>query len=260
MFSNSMLKRTYVVIGASRGLGASMVGKCLEQGLNVIGIGRAEEINIEPIDEWKRSGRFEYIQMDIGDKECKDELRGIIGTFHNSPLCVIFNAAVTESDVGIDGNINYDLFYKTNRTGINGLAHTLEAFEKLLTLHRGILVGISSISAWIPPTGGRKIAYPASKAYMDMALRSLRLLWDKRVHVMTVHLGHISKASDSWWIPGYDAVAGKIIKATLRRHPPDYICMSSIYCIIYRIMRMFPDRVISIAGKIGNRLLNRIFA
>ena len=258
MVLNSMLKRTYLVIGASRGLGASIISKCLEHGLNVVGVGRTEEINIKSIAEWRRRGRFKYIQMDIGDKDCKDKLRGIISSSNDSPLCVIFNAAVTESDVGIDGNINFDVFYKTNYTGINGLAHTLEAFENHLTLHGGILVGISSISAWIPPTGGSKIAYPASKAYMDMALRSLRLLWDKRVHVMTVHLGHISRDSNSWFIPGYNAVAQKIVKATLRKHPPENICMSTIYCITYSIIRMMPDRVVSIAVKIVNSLLNRI--
>lgn len=253
----SAFNRVYVVIGASRGLGASIVNICLEHGFNVVGIGRTEEKNIKLISEWNKSGRFKYIQLDIGNRNCKDKLKGVIDMYNNIPFCIVFNAAVTESDVETNGIINFDILYRTNYTGIDGFAHTLEVFGVHLVLHGGFLVGISSLSALVPPIDGGKIAYPASKAYLDMALRSLRLLWGKRVHVMNIHLGHINEEG-SWFIPRYNVIAQKIVKATLRSHPPKSICEPPIYCIAYGIMKMIPDRVISNTVKLIRSLLSRI--
>ena len=257
MNSGSARKGVYIVVGASRGLGASLVSKCLEKGLEVIGTGRTDEGSIQGITEWKRTGRFRYIQADIGEPASVDVMKSVISVCNRSPVCVIFNAAVIEPDVEKNGNLMFDVFKKVNRTGINGFTHVLEAFESYLTSYGGMLVGISSISAWVPPIGGNKVSYPASKAYLDMALRSLRLLWGRRVHVMIVHLGHIG-GSGSWLVPKYDDVAQKIIGSTLSSRPPENICMSTFYCFTYRVMRMLPDRVISSTVGIMKGFLNYI--
>lgn len=234
----------YIIVGASRGLGASLVNSCLKNGLRVVGIGRTSENAINDILTWRQTGRFKYIQADIGESSSVNIMRSIIGMCEDKPVCVIFNAAVIDSDVGNDGKLMFDIFTKVNRTGIDGFVHTLEVFEDYLISCGGMLVGISSISAWLPPSKGNKVAYPASKAYLDMALRSLRLLWHKRVHLMTVHLGHMS-GDGSWFVPRYDRVADKIIKATLLRMPPESICISVLYCIAYGILRRMPDRFVS---------------
>lgn len=234
----------YIIVGASRGLGASLVNSCLNNGLSVVGIGRTAGDAVNNILTWQQTGRFKYIQTDIGEPSSVNIMRSIIGMCEDKPICVVFNAALIDSDVGNDGKLMLDMFTKVNRTGIDGFAHTLEAFENYLTSCGGMLVGISSISAWLPPSKGNKVAYPASKAYLDMALRSLRLLWYKRVHLMTVHLGRMSGAG-SWLVPRYDNVADKIIKATLSCRPPESICMSAVYCIVYGILRRMPDRFVS---------------
>ena len=234
----------YIIVGASRGLGASLVNSCLKNGLRVVGIGRTSENAINDILTWRQTGRFKYIQADIGESSSVNIMRSIIGMCEDKPVCVIFNAAVIDSDVGDDGKLMFDMFTKVNRTGIDGFVHTLEAFEDYLISCGGMLVGISSISAWLPPSKGNKVAYPASKAYLDMALRSLRLLWHKRVYLMTVHLGHMS-VEGSWLIPRYDKMADKIIQATLSCRPPESICMSALYCIVYGILRRMPDRFVS---------------
>jgi NAD(P)-dependent dehydrogenase (short-subunit alcohol dehydrogenase family) len=248
---------TYIIVGASRGLGASLVGKCLEEGLEVIGIGRTHEATIDSIACWRYTGRFKYVQADIAEPSSVDVIKAIIGMCKGNPICVIFNAAVIEPDVDNDGNLKFDVFKNINRTGIDGFTHVLEAFGNHLTSQEGMLVGISSISAWVPPIGGNKIAYPASKAYLDMVLRSLRLLWDKRVHIMTVHLGHIG-GGGSWFVPNYDAVAQKILDSTRCSQPPESICMSTFYCFAYRFLRILPDRIISNAIEAMKGLLNYI--
>ncbi|MEK6682606.1 MAG: SDR family oxidoreductase [Nitrospirota bacterium] len=257
MNSGSARKGVYIVVGASRGLGASLVGRCLEKGLEVIGIGRTDENAVVSIADWRKTGRFKYVRTDIADPSSVNIMKSIAKLYEGNPVCVIFNAAVIEPDVEKNGNLMFDVFKKVNRTGINGFTHVLEAFESYLTSYGGMLVGISSISAWVPPIGGNKVSYPASKAYLDMALRSLRLLWGRRVHVMIVHLGHIG-GSGSWLVPKYDDVAQKIIGSTLSSRPPENICMSTFYCFTYRVMRMLPDRVISSTVGIMKGFLNYI--
>lgn len=247
----------YIIIGASRGLGASLVGKCLENGLEVIGIGRTSEDKIENMEVWQKTKRFRYVRTDIGEPLSVEKMKSIIGMCEGRPVCIIFNAAIIDSDVGSDGAIMFDIFKNVNHVGVNGFGHVLEAFSDYLVSHGGMFIGISSISAWMPPVGGNKIAYPASKAYLDMALRSLRLLWDKKVHVMTVHLGSIG-GSGSFFIPGYNAVAQRLIKAFICGRPPESICISAPYCIAYGIMKNMPDRIISGAIAITRSLANRI--
>lgn len=250
----------YVIVGASRGLGASLVSKCLENGLEVVGIGRTNEDDIKNIVVWNKTGRFRYVQADIGNPECVNVLRAIAEGCGGRPICIIFNAAVIDSDVGLEGSLKFDVLKRVNYTGVDGFCHVLEAFGEYLVSHGGMLVGISSFSAWVPPTRGNKVAYPASKAYLDMALRSLRLLWNKRVHVMTVHLGHLGyNGSGSWFITKYDEVAERVVKATLHRCPPENIYVPTLYSIVYRILRLMPNRVGTNAIEIMKGLLNRIF-
>ena len=252
-----MQDRVYIIVGASRGLGASLVSKCLEKGLRVFGIGRSSEDDIKNRADWKKTGRFSYLQADIGDPACVGIMKSVINMCEGKPACIIFNAAVIESDVGYDRKLNFDIFKRVNRTGIDGFGHVLETFGDYLLLHGSMLVGISSISAWAPPVGGNKVAYPSSKAYLDMMLRSLRLLWNKKVHLMTVHLGHIG-GEGSWFVPTYDSVAEKVVKATLSRRPPESLCMSAIYCAVYSILKFMPDRFVSNAVELVKAMVKRM--
>lgn len=248
-----------MIVGASRGLGGSLVSKCLANGQMVIGIGRTNEYAIKNRTTWNKTGRFRYLQADVGNPKSIDVLKTIAENGNCNPMCVIFNAAVIDSDVGHKGNLKLDIFKKINNTGIDGFSNVLEGFSEHLVSHGGMLVGISSFSAWIPPMRGNKVAYPASKAYLDMALRSLRLLWNKKVHVMTVHLGHLEyEAGTSWFSIPYDNVAEKIIKATLCNRPPENISMPRLYRIAYKILRLMPDRVVSISVGLLNGLMARI--
>lgn len=183
-----------VIIGSSSGLGAALVEKFLsEKKFFVIGIARRRLDQIENGDRWVASGRYRHVEVDITSDECKDILTLLCKEFAAEPICVIFNAARVETDINKDGSFNYGIFSGVNRVGIDGLGNIIGAFEDHFLKHGGILIGISSFSAFMPPVFEPRIAYPASKAYMDMALRCLRVIWDK-VSIVTVHLGHMKNS------------------------------------------------------------------
>lgn len=237
-----------VIIGSSTGLGASLVEEFLNQTTyQIIGVARTNFEKVAYYPKWSTSGRYHHIELDITSSVCSNHLKSLCAKFHE-PICVIFNAARVETDINKDGSINYDVFTSINRVGIDGLGNILAAFEEHFLTYGGILVGISSFSSFVPPFSEPRIAYPASKAYLDMAFRCLRALWDKKVKIITVHLGHIRNPEDKpfprWMIPTYPMVAKKILRSILRRKIAQEINYPILYCIVYKyILRFIPDSI-----------------
>ena len=162
------------------------------------------------------------------------------------PVCVIFNAALVESDVKQDSKIDFEAHHAVNCVQIEGFANTLKIFQDHLLKHGGILVGISSFSAITPPISEPRLAYPASKAYLDMALRSLRIIWKGRVKALTIHLGHLGESHTSffsrWLVASYPETARKIVHTIISDSVPDEINYPFLYCLTYKyILRFIPD-------------------
>jgi CheY-like chemotaxis protein len=51
--------------------------------------------------------------------------------------------------------------------------------------------------------------------------------------------------------------AERVTKATLHAHPPEDICIPVLYSIVYRILKMIPDRVGAGAIELMKSLLDR---
>ena len=182
----------YVVVGSSRGLGSALVEELLKlDRAQVIGISRTGTDKIANYPKWKATGRYEHIEMDVVAADCHLTLNAISSRLPQKPVCIIFNSALVKADINNLRHIDYDVFDSINRVQIDGFGQILRAFEKHLLTHGGMLVGISSFSALFPPVMEPRIAYPASKAYLDMSLRCLRFAWNEKVKVVTVHLGHM---------------------------------------------------------------------
>ena len=240
----------FVIIGSSSGLGAALVNEFIERTpYNVVGIARTAYEKLSESHKWDASGRYRHIEMDITSSSCSGELKSRCRVFPGKPVCVIFNAAFMKPDIKKDGTINFKVFEEINRAGIYGLQNVISAFEGHLLASGGVLVGISSFSSMIPPVADLKAAYPATKAYLDMALRCFRLIWLNKVRVVTVHLGHIRKCdgTDSFFdliTPTYPMVARKITGSLLKKKVPNEINYPLLYNVFYRyVLRFIPDKL-----------------
>jgi NAD(P)-dependent dehydrogenase (short-subunit alcohol dehydrogenase family) len=237
----------YIIIGSSRGLGAAIVDELLKDNRSkVIGISRTPYENIINHTYWQASHRYQHVEMDITQSSSSVILKNISSNLPlKQPVCVIFNAAIVASDIDQDSQINYEQFENINKVGIDGFGNVLKACEQILLDTKGVFVGISSFGAFVPPVFDPRIAYPASKAYLNMALRCLRTTWDK-IDIITINLGHIGGKKtgffSQWISPSYTKTARKIIKIIKAKKIPQTVNYPFIYQIVYGfILGFIPD-------------------
>jgi NAD(P)-dependent dehydrogenase (short-subunit alcohol dehydrogenase family) len=236
-----------IIVGSSRGLGAALVEEFLARSsIKIIGIARTKAEQIRNYDKWISSGRYRHIEMDIASPQCREVLRDISMILSPDPVCIIFNAAHVKKDLNKDQTINFDTFDNVNRVGIDGLGNILYAFEGHLLRHGGLLVGISSFWGSVPPLFLPWVAYPASKAYLNMTLRCLRVAWREHVKVVVVNIGNIETPEKShmpkWFVPSYKMTAKKIVGSVLRRKIPREINYPLWHTLFYKyIMRFVPE-------------------
>ena len=163
---------------------------------------------------------------------------------------VVYNAAIVRSDMTRDGFFVPDIAREVDRVGIDGLRNAVASFQEHLNRWGGIFAGISSFSALMPPVADLRVAYPASKAYLDMALRCLRLPWRGKVKVMTVHLGHFTPEGRNvmFWqaVPTTIMVARKIASELMARSVPDEVNYPLHYALAYKyLLPHLPDSLYS---------------
>jgi NAD(P)-dependent dehydrogenase (short-subunit alcohol dehydrogenase family) len=237
-----------IVVGSSHGLGAALVDELLQTGANpVVGVARTDLGQIPKGQSWTASRRYRHVQADIGQHESVAQLKTLVAGLPSEPLLVIFNAACLEQDVRADRSIDYRVFDDVTRVGVAGFAHLLEAFEERLLTFGGTLVAISSINAFVPSVLDRTIAYPASKAYVHMAMRSLALHWPEKIKTVVIHLGHVGSTRTGGFFklikpPTYAATAKRIINVISHSRIPREVTYPFFYRIAYGIiLRLIPD-------------------
>ncbi len=252
-----------VVVGSSRGLGAALVEEYLRhEHLQIIGIARSALTEIEAGQRWLDTGRYLHLQLDITAIDAHKKVQAVTDEIQPTRICVVFNAAVTETDINVDRQIDYDVLARTNQVGITGLANIIRGVEQHIVSHGGLFVGISSFSAISPGVSNPKIAYPACKAYLDMVLRCLRLHWGERAKVVVVHLGHLGDIKRRF-IPTYKETAAIIVRQTLLSPPPREINIPIYYHIFYNyIFPLLPESICNwlLRSVSGNIRQNREFS
>jgi len=237
----------WMIIGSSRGLGAAFVEEFLNRTSgDILGVARTSPDQIKNHEKWTATGRYRYLQLDIALSQSRQVLQLILQEIAPEPVGVIFNAAHIEKDLNTDQSLNYDAYEQVNRVGITGLGNLLFAFEPHLLTYGGILVGISSLWGSVPPLFLPWMAYPASKAYLNMAFHCLRVAWRKRVDVVLVNIGNIGGGEKSslpaWIVPTYAMAAQKIGRALLRTHVPKAINYPVWHAVIYNyVLRFVPE-------------------
>lgn len=241
--------RHHIVIGSSRGLGAALVKELLKEGTNyVIGVARTGKAGIESEQGRLDEKRYQHVELDITSDNSVEVLKEVCSSLPPVPVCVYYNAAFIVQDIERGLHINVKLAEESNKVQIDGLGHTLKAFEGHLLGYGGVLVGLSSVWSLTPPFSLPWISYPATKAYLDMTMRCLRIFWKNRVYVMTVHLGHLDNLGSSrlprWLSPTYDMTAEKIVRTVSGKKMPRDMYYPPVYRIFYNyLFRIIPERV-----------------
>ncbi len=238
--------KKFIIIGSSRGLGSALVEELLRnESYQVFGIARTRFEKTTHYEKWRNLERYHHIEADITAASSSEVMKSVCSELSNEPIQIIFNAAVVESDVIKNSTIDYDVFDKVNNVGIDGFRNVLKAFEDYLLNYGGVFVGISSFSAFIPPVFDPRIAYPSSKAYLDMSLRCLRSMWDRRyISVVTVHLGHIEVRQTGLLSRSYTKTAEKLVKSLSGKKIPAEINYPKPYTLVYKyILKSVPDSI-----------------
>lgn len=234
-------RRSCLVIGVSRGLGAALTDGLLRlDSTRVVGVSRTALGDIPHASAWTGTARYRHVALDIASAAAPAGLRDAIADLPPTPLLVIHNAAAVKSDLRPDGSVQWDIFEEVNAVGVTGLGHVLRAVEPPLLARGGIFAAISSYSALAPAVADPRIAYPASKAYMDMACRGLRQAWHRRVRVVTVHLGRIGGPGvglvSRLLNPSYAAAADRVVARLTAGRVPEHIDYTLPYALVYRCL------------------------
>lgn len=228
--------KNFIVIGSSRGLGAAIVERLLNEKLNVIGISKTSIEKSANSQRLIHSNNYSHLELDITSLKSEKVLNELALNFSDEPVCIIFNASKNLSDVR-NKNINFVSLSEINRTTINGLTNILRAFENHLLVNGGVFMGISSFEALNPSFKEFKVAYPASKAYMDMMLRSLRVLWGERIKIVTVH---VEEQKDE----NAEHIAKIILDKLFSNKIPDEINYPFVKSFFHKyVYRLIPDIV-----------------
>jgi len=250
----------FIVIGSSRGLGAALVDRLLDKNFKVIGMSRTPPSKIPNYDQWIQTGNFEYYELDIASPDSSHTLEKICNKLPSLPIGIIYNAAVMKTEINKEEPLDLDVFFEVNRVQIDGFGRVLWAFEKHLLKHGGLFAAISSFSAYAPAILDPRIAYPASKAYLDMAMRCLNAHWKGQVRGTTIHLGHLGEKEKSFLVlikASYQNVAQEIIKKLTRSNPPVEINYPFIYCLAYKyFLRFVPHSAYVFIFNMFSRLLD----
>lgn len=184
------MSQTVIIVGASRGIGASLAREYAARGANLGLLARSADA-LEALATELRGGgvRVETAALDVADRDAVAPVLNALMDRLGTIDVVIANAGVLGWRKAGDGNVAEDRrIIETNLLG--AIAVIDAAVARFKAQKQGRVVGISSISAYrgIPGSG----AYSASKAALTNYLDALNLeLSGKGIGVTVVHPGFV---------------------------------------------------------------------
>lgn len=173
-----MNRRTYLVTGASRGLGAVITAHLLAQGHRVYGLSRKADGRIP---ELEASGQetFKHLAVDLSDPVALRESVFPVGIGGDMPVHgLVNNAAVAVDDLVT--NFQHDTLEEMFRVNVFASMELSRGFLRHCLLHqvKGSLVHLSSICAH---TGFKGLSmYAATKGAMEAFSLNLAREWGQR--------------------------------------------------------------------------------
>lgn len=202
---------TLLVTGASRGIGLELCRQYAVIGWSVIATARdpADAAGLQALAKEHRNVRLEA--LDVTDGPGVDRLAAKLA---GTPIDLLINNAGISGGVTKLGELDYAVFEKVMATNYIGAVKMTEAFlEHVAKSELKRIVCISSTMGSIARTVGGVYAYRASKAAMNMAMRSIaRDLAPRGIYVGIISPGLVdtdfTRTQDTPKISVQESVAG----------------------------------------------------
>lgn len=240
------MSQTVVIVGASRGIGASLAREYAARGASLGLLARGTEALEALADELRAGGvQVETASLDVADRDAvAPVLGGLMDRLGKIDL-VIANAGVLGWRKAGDGNVAEDRrIIETNLLG--AIAVIDAAVARFKAQRHGRVVGISSISAYrgIPGSG----AYSASKAALTNYLEALRLeLSGKGIGVTVVHPGFvktdIGPNMDKYPFAAEPEKVAREIVDGVARGKANLIVPGFPWRVVMPVLKLLPDSV-----------------
>jgi NAD(P)-dependent dehydrogenase (short-subunit alcohol dehydrogenase family) len=170
MGSDSELRPTVLIVGASRGLGYSMAEEFLNRSWNVVGTVRGPaRTRLHELSQ-RSPGRIEIENLDITIPEQIAALRSRLA---NRSLDMVFvNAGVTNNPHETIGEVSTEEFIRVMVTNALSPMRAVEALYNLVAEEGTIGVMSSGQGSVSNNTNGLREVYRGSKAALNMFMRS----------------------------------------------------------------------------------------
>lgn len=232
---------TYLVTGASSGIGEGLVRALVARGDRVWGLARRLD-RLSELATVLGPERFGFFRCDVARQDEVDAVKGALDHEGIRPDVVILNAGINPERLGGDFSIRE--FEQVVRVNLLGALTWVDFFLPRFRLAgRGQFVGISSLAAF--RGDGRWVGYCASKAALTRAFEALRGRHAAEgVTFTTIHLGAVVTGmgveSRSFFRLERDEAVRRILRAADRR--VDSITIPRPLRLAVELMRLIPDR------------------
>lgn len=242
------------ITGVSSGIGRETVKLLTSQGHEVWGVARRAEL-LQSLAAELNSSRFFYSKCDVTNKEDIETTIQLMVGKNFLPDAVVLNSAVFPKD--LQGEFHYEAFRQTFNTNVLGALIWVEKFlPKFLERGSGKFVAIASTSAFRPDPASASL--PASKAALAMAIRGLRLRYEKQgVKFTIVYFGPVAtdivpefrdtRGLGKLLVMKPQAAAKKLNKAIFGKKNDYFFPFFSTW--LFRLSLIFPDRLFSAVTK-----------
>lgn len=241
------MTQTALIVGASRGIGASLAHELAARGMTLGLLARnGQQLDALAAELGQQFGtRAETAVLDVNDRDSVQPVMQSLMQRLGQVDIVVANAGVLGWRKAGDGNVAEDRrIIETNLLG--AIAVIDAAVAQFKQQGRGHVVGISSISAYrgIPGSG----AYSASKAALTNYLDALRMeLANKNIAVTVVHPGfvktEIGPNMDKYPFAAEPEKVAKEIADGIARKKKNLIVPRFPWTLVMPAMKLLPDSV-----------------
>lgn len=227
-----------LITGMNGALGRALCIEALDRGLPISGVVRNVSAISEVQDLVDRGAKV--FVADLSNIGGIKKLLSEISDSQSVPSTLIINAASMKED--FSGGILGDEVNEVVFTNLIGPLLLLGGLLPDIQAKNGRVIGISSLSARLATDQGR-IAYPASKAGLSMALSALRLQSSlEGVRFITVEPGLMCNER-KLLSTEYSRAARRVINLVQARNPKNRISFPVLSNIIVQILVNIPAKI-----------------